>query len=137
MRKAGQERADADREHMQEKFGTNQQRMEAVMKETNANQAKADAEWKAWRAKMAAMLENMDANHGKMMSITRKRTMACLETKEARLEEKKPISVDTKPEAVQKEVPKEDAAVKPVRGPKKKRHKDRKLAPEPRSPAAR
>jgi outer membrane translocation and assembly module TamA len=53
------------------------------------------------------------------MSITQIETMACQEI-EARLEEKEPTSVDTKPEvAQQREVPVEDEVVKPVKGRKK------------------
>jgi hypothetical protein len=56
-----------------------------------------------------------------------KETMACQEM-EAHLEEE-PTSVDMKPEVAQEEeVPTEDATVMPVREPKKKRHKDQKLA---------
>jgi hypothetical protein len=49
-------------------------------------------------------------------SITRKETMACQEM-EARPEEEEPTSVDRKPEvAQQREVPNEDAVMKPVKG---------------------
>jgi hypothetical protein len=60
--------------------------------------------------------------------------LACRETTEERLEEeKKPTSPDRKPEAAQKaEVPAENATVMPVGEPKKKRHRDRKLAAERR-----
>jgi hypothetical protein len=45
------------------------------------------------------------------------------------IDEKKPTSLDRKPEAAQKEeVPKVDAEVVPVGEPKKKRRRDRKLA---------
>jgi hypothetical protein len=50
--------------------------------------------------------------------------MAC-QGMEARQEEEKPASLDTKPEAAQKEeVPAEDAEVIPVEEPKKKRRRD-------------
>jgi hypothetical protein len=56
----------------------------------------------------------------KTTSITRKETMACQEM-EARMEEKEPTSVDRKPEvAQQREVPNEDAVMKPVKGRKKR-----------------
>jgi hypothetical protein len=62
-------------------------------------------------------------------SITRKETMACQEMEE-RLEEEEPTSVDRKPEvAQQREVPVDDAVVKPVNG-RKKRHKCKKQAAE-------
>jgi predicted flap endonuclease-1-like 5' DNA nuclease len=55
--------------------------------------------------------------------------MACRESTETRLEEKKPTSPDRKPEAAQKEeFPAENAEVKPVGEPKKKRRRDRRLA---------
>jgi hypothetical protein len=60
-------------------------------------------------------------------SNTRQETMACREMKE-RLEEEEPTSVETKPEvAHQREVPVEDAVVKPVNG-RKKRHRGKKQA---------
>jgi hypothetical protein len=56
--------------------------------------------------------------------FTRKETMACQEM-EARLEEKELTSVDRKPKvAQQREVPVEDAVVKPVKG-RKKRYRGR------------
>jgi hypothetical protein len=58
-------------------------------------------------------------------------TMACQEM-EAHQEEKKPTSVDIKPEAAEREVPTEDAEVMPVGEPKKKRRRDRKPAAERR-----
>jgi hypothetical protein len=62
-----------------------------------------------------------------MMSITRKEAMACQEMEE-RLEEEEPTSVDRKPEVVQREVPNEDAVVKPVNGRKKRQRGKRKAA---------
>jgi hypothetical protein len=59
-------------------------------------------------------------------------TMAC-QGMEARPEEEKPTSLETKPEATQQEeVPVEHAEVIPVGEPKKKRRRDRKLAAEHR-----
>jgi hypothetical protein len=62
-------------------------------------------------------------------SITRKEMMACQEMDD-RLEEKEPASLDRKPEvAQQREVPNEDAVVKPVKG-WKRRHRGKKEAAE-------
>jgi hypothetical protein len=59
-------------------------------------------------------------------------TMAC-QGMEARPEEEKPTSADRKPEAAkQRKAPAENATVKPVGEPKKKRRWDRKLAAEQR-----
>jgi hypothetical protein len=62
-----------------------------------------------------------------MMPITQKEMMACPEKMEACLEEKEPTSVETKPGVAQREVPNEDAVVKPVEG-RKKRHRAKKQA---------
>jgi hypothetical protein len=62
-----------------------------------------------------------------MMSITRKETRAC-QGMEKRLEEEELTSVERKPEvAQQREVPVEDAVVKPVKG-RKRRHRGMKQA---------
>jgi hypothetical protein len=63
-----------------------------------------------------------------MTSITRKGTMACQEM-EARLKAKEQISVETKPEVTQKEVPREDDVVQPVKG-QKRRYRGKKEAAE-------
>jgi hypothetical protein len=69
----------------------------------------------------------------KIVNANQNETLACRETTEERLEEKKPTSPDRKPEAAQKaEVPAENATVMPVEEPKKKRCRDRKLAAERR-----
>ncbi|PNF39353.1 hypothetical protein B7P43_G18361 [Cryptotermes secundus] len=53
---------------------------------------------------------------------------ACQEKMEAHLEEKEPTSVETKPEvSQQREVPVENAVLKPVRG-RKKQHREKKQA---------
>jgi hypothetical protein len=61
------------------------------------------AEMKAIKARMATMQEKMGASHIEMVSAFKPKieeeTMACQETTEAHLEEEKPASVDTKPEA--------------------------------------
>jgi hypothetical protein len=65
----------------------------------------------------------------KSTSITRKEMMACQEM-EDRLEEKEPASLDRKPEvAQQREVPIEDAVLKPVKG-WKRRHRGKKQIAE-------
>jgi hypothetical protein len=52
---------------------------------------------------------------------------------EARPEQKKPTSVDMKPEAAEeRQVPEENAEVMPAEEPKKKRRRDRQLAAERR-----
>jgi hypothetical protein len=56
-----------------------------------------------------------------------KEIIACQRNMETSLEEEKPISEDTKPEAAQRQAPKEDAEMMP-----KKRRRDRKLATERR-----
>jgi hypothetical protein len=48
-------------------------------------------------------------------------TMACQEKMEVRLEEEEPTSVEMKPEVPHEEVPREDAAVMPIRGLRKQR----------------
>jgi hypothetical protein len=59
---------------------------------------------------------------------TEVKTMACQEMEECQ-EEEEPTSADRKPEAAeQREVPIDDAEVMPVGEPKKKRHRDQKLA---------
>jgi hypothetical protein len=79
----------------------------------------------------------MDASHKEMVAESKPemdvKTMACQEM-EARPEEKKPTSVDTKPEVAQKEeVPVQDATVVPVgESKKRKRRGDRKLVAERR-----
>jgi hypothetical protein len=58
----------------------------------------------------------------KGMKNTREEMVACQETMEARLEGKEePASEEMKPEVAHEEVPKEDAAVMPVRGLRKQR----------------
>jgi hypothetical protein len=83
-------------------------------KEMDANQAKADAEWRAWR-------KRMDTSHKEIMAVIKPgrnmETIACQEM-EAHPEVEKPASVDMKPEAAgqEEEVPVEDATVIPVVG---------------------
>jgi hypothetical protein len=78
---------------------------------------------KAWREEMAAMTD-------KWTNDNHVGTMACQEM-EARQKKEGPTSVEMKPEATgEEEVPAEDAEVRPVGEPKKKRRRDRKLAAE-------
>jgi hypothetical protein len=67
----------------------------------------------------------------KMMKANHNETLACRETTEERIKEKKATSLDRKPEAAQKaEAPAENATVMLVEEPKKKRHRGRQLAAE-------
>jgi hypothetical protein len=96
---------------------------EAIIKETNANQPNADAEWEDRRKRMAGRREEMAAIREKVdadwrawrekMDASLKETVAELEPKndeetlayreatEARQEEKKQTSLDRKPEAAE------------------------------------
>jgi 5'-3' exonuclease len=92
----------------------------------------------------------MGNSHKEIMAETKPErdmeTMTCRETMEAHLEEEgtmacqkmearpeeEPTSVDMTPEAAKREVPVEDATVMSVGEPKKKRHRDQKLAVEHR-----
>jgi hypothetical protein len=94
---------------------------------------------------MAKREANRKADHEEMMSMIkawgktldawptdikkdRKETMACQGNMEAHLEEDKPASVDTTPEvADDQEVPVEDAEVRSVGEPKKRRRDGRNL----------
>jgi hypothetical protein len=77
-------------------------------------------------ANMETLMARMDASHKKMtawLSDTndnREETMACQETMETRLEEKKPASMEKKPEV-------EDAARMPVGEPRNRRREERNL----------
>jgi hypothetical protein len=63
---------------------------------------------------------NMDACMADIKD-NRKETMVCQEKTEVRLEEEEPTSVEMKPEVAHEEVPREDAAVMPVRRLRKQR----------------
>jgi hypothetical protein len=110
-------------------------------------QAKTEAGHKEWLSRLEddrqakqrewkEMMKMMDISHMEMVAENKPErdmeAMACRETMEARLEEKEPTSVETKPEVAQQEVPVEDADVMLVGEPKKKRHRDQKLAVERR-----
>jgi hypothetical protein len=103
--------------------------MAGMRKEMDANQAKADAKWKAWRKRMAVSREKMNASLKEMVAEIKPEmeieTTAC-EEMEAHLEEEEPALVDMKTEVAQDEkVPVGDAIVMPVEEPKKKRRRDR------------
>ncbi|PNF17739.1 hypothetical protein B7P43_G07066 [Cryptotermes secundus] len=148
--KANQTKADADMKAMEEKAEANRKAtQEALLTRMDANVkairevllAKMDADMRAWREEMAA---GMKAMRDKRMEVDRKtarkeieagrdeETMPCKGNTVTSLEWEKPTSVDTKSEAAQQyKVPKEDAEMMPVGGPKK-RHRNRKLAAERR-----
>jgi hypothetical protein len=105
---------------------------EEMLAEMKANQARADADRKAYRealkemkAIIKAWSSDLEADHE-----NRKETMACQGNMEARLEkEDKPASVDRPPEVAQEqEVPREDAIDMPVGEPRKRRRDRRHLA---------
>jgi hypothetical protein len=95
---------------MQKNGETTQEEMEAGHKELLAKlEADRQADWKSWREEMAAMRKGMDSSHKEMVIEIKPerdmKTMACRETKEARLE-KELTSLDRKPEAAEhQEVP--------------------------------
>jgi hypothetical protein len=137
-RKADQEKAEADRKAAQDD----------LMAKLDANQAKADADrvqmqefmktLQAYQAKTDAVLPAIQLTQTSRKETTavikpnEVETMAC-QGMEARQIEEKPASLDKKPEAAQQEeVPLDDAEVIPVREPKKKKRRDRKLAAEHR-----
>jgi hypothetical protein len=96
-----------------------QQVME-MLKILLVNQARMEAEDKAWR-------EEMEARR----NAWRKETMTCQEKTEVRLEEE-PTSVEMKPEVAHEEVPLEDAEVMPGGEPRKRRWDRRHLAAQRR-----
>jgi hypothetical protein len=97
---------------------------ERIVAILDANRKAQQEEIEAWREETRSMQFET--------TNTRTETMACQEM-EARPEEKKPTSVDMKPEvAEEREVPEENATVMPVEEPKKKRRRDRQLAAERR-----
>ena len=100
-----------------------QQMMELLLAMRDEVRSRHQANMKAWREEMAAMRD-------KWVNDNDVETTAFQEM-EARQDEKKPTSLDRKPEAAQKEeVPKVDE-VMPVGEPKKRR-RDQKLAAERR-----
>jgi hypothetical protein len=109
---ANQAKAEANRKANKEDIKTNQAEL----------LAKLSADRQGHQRELKEMMENiMNSNHDE--------TMAC-QTTEAHLENEL-TSVDRKPEAAeQQEVPVEDAKVMSVGEPKKKQHRDRKLAAE-------
>ncbi|XP_023713483.1 putative uncharacterized protein DDB_G0292636 [Cryptotermes secundus] len=113
-----------------------QQMIELLLKEIRASQEKEDADRKAEKeereANMKAWREEMTTMRDKWVNDNHDETLTCQEM-EARQIERKPTSLDRKPEAAQKEeVPAEDATITPV-GEQRKRRRDRKLTTERRS----
>jgi hypothetical protein len=97
----------------------------------DANQAKANADRKAYREDLKEMRTIIKAWSSDLEADgeNRKETMACQEKTEARLEEDKPASVDRTPEVTQEqEVSREDAVDMPVGEPRKRRRDRRNLA---------
>jgi hypothetical protein len=115
--RAGQGKADA----MREEIRTHQTKAEAGHRELLAKlEDDRQADWKAWREEMAASHKETVAETKSEMDVE---MIACQEM-EALSEEKKPTSVDMKPEVAQKEqVPVQDATVMPVGEPKKKKRR--------------
>jgi hypothetical protein len=122
---ANQEKAEADRkathEDLMAKMEADRAQMEEFMKTLQAYQAKTDA--------VPLAIQETETSHKKTAAAIEPEneveTMAC-QGMEARPEEEKPTSADRKPEAAEEyEVPAENATVKPVGEPKKKRHWDR------------
>jgi hypothetical protein len=128
-REAAEKRADDKFKAWREELVTE---MEATREETRAIQAMTEvtqADTKVIKTRTAAMQEKMGASNMEMVSAFKpeieEETMGCREMTEVHLEEEKPASVDTKPEAAQQEeVPVENAKVMPVGEPKKKRRSE-------------
>jgi hypothetical protein len=115
--------------------------LKSMREDMKANQAKAEADRKAWREKIAArteatkartkaMRENMGNSHKEMVAVIKpemdSETMACRETTEERLDEEKPTSPDRNPEAAEEnKVPKEETVVQPVKR-RKRRYRGKK-----------
>jgi hypothetical protein len=107
--------------------------MERLLAKMDASQVKADETRKEMLAVIKANEETtakMEANMGslrdalksdiKKLKFNREETMACQEKTEARLKEDEPASEDMTPEVARdQDVPREDAAVMPVRGLRK------------------
>jgi hypothetical protein len=141
--RAGQEHLkkdmEVDREGMKAEIGAGQEQMASLVSHIEANQAKTDVNLKETREEtksdQAEMRSSVSAIKEKMeaaihsLRARRIETMAYQEKTGARLECKEPIPENT--EAEQEKVPKEQGAVKPVRG-LRKRHRGRNLATERR-----
>jgi hypothetical protein len=115
-RKADQENAEANREHMQQMMAKTETDREEMMARMDANQERTNAslreEIQSGQAKMRSILDVWIVD----MKDGRKETMASQETTEARLECEERTSVDMESESEHWEVPKEDAIVKPEDG---------------------
>jgi hypothetical protein len=136
-RKAWQEKEDADLKVWREKMATERGPIEAETEKIKARTRAIRENMQAYEAKTNAVSPAMqvtETSRKKTAAIigpeTEVKTMACQEM-EAHQEEEKPTSADWKPEAAKKrKAPVDDAEVMPVREPKKKRRRDRKLAAE-------
>jgi hypothetical protein len=122
---------EADKEEMKADRKADMEEMEANQKKDREDYlAIWDTDRKAWREDMASEIEAWREEIRSMQSETantRTEMIACQEM-EACLEEKELTSVDRKPEvAQQREVPSEDAIVKPVKE-WKRRHRGKKRA---------
>jgi hypothetical protein len=104
--------------------------MERLLAKMDAKQAKTDAntaEIREMNANMKSMQERTgDCEALKEMTARMDANQVELKIAIARMEWEEPTSVDIEPEAAQRQVPKEDATVKPVGEPKKRR-RDRNL----------
>jgi hypothetical protein len=120
---AMQKKRETDKEDFMAELDANQEKAEIGHKELLG---RLEHDRQADRRDLKEMLEEMMcASHKEMVTEIKPEMeaemMAYRETKEARLEEEKPTSVDRKSEAAElREVPVEDAEIMPVGEPKKK-----------------
>jgi hypothetical protein len=92
-----------------------EQMMELLLTKMEEAMAKIDKIETNGESIQEQILARMDASHKDMMA----ETLACQKDTEVRLEGEEPIAVDMEPEAA-RQVPKEDSAMMPVGGPKKR-----------------
>jgi hypothetical protein len=125
---------EADRKNDREEMRAGQEQIVSLPSRIEANQAKKDVnineigeEIKSGQAEMKSIGNAWIAD----MKDGRKETMACQGKTEARLECEESTSVDMEREAEYREVPKEEVAVMPVGGLRKRR-RNRNLAAERR-----
>jgi hypothetical protein len=104
--------------------------MELLLAKMNANQARMEADAKAWREKLKAETEAIRART-KAMRDKRMMEEMMVANHATRFQGEEPTSVDTEPEVAHQEVPRKDAAMMPVGGPRKRR-RDWNLAAERR-----
>jgi hypothetical protein len=120
---AGQEQMMADRKAEQEKAEADREHMQRIMAKIEAFREEMRVIMKVHREGMRAIL---GANRGKTEATDLKHNP---EKTEVSLECEEPTSINMEPEAEHREVPKEEAAVMPVGGLRKRR-RDRNLAAE-------